>query len=175
MIYEIRIINADDVKWIANCLQSTTNGCYCAAALIVEMWLRLLSLCEVLIVDVSLRVWACLVAKGLWVVLCQPQERFVVLLGVLWYCMVLWVVREPQKRAQDLGIKLQQRISALPSPTKSGTAMVRTCSSKHQVFVQHITTSQPPSSTWGDADGEQMLFFFSPHTELLALGSNFGW
>ena len=58
-----------------------------------------------------------LVAKGLWVVLCQPQERFVVLLGVLWYCMVLWVVREPQKRAQDLGIKLQQRIraaSALP-------------------------------------------------------------
>ena len=31
------IINADDVKWITNCLQSTTNGCYCAAALIVEM------------------------------------------------------------------------------------------------------------------------------------------
>ena len=27
-----------------------------------------------------------LVAKGLWVVLCQPQERFVVLLGIAWYC-----------------------------------------------------------------------------------------
>ena len=53
----------------------------------------------------------------------------------------LWVVREPQKRAQDLGIKLQRSAAAslLPSPTKCHT-MVRTCFVlSPQVFGQRIT------------------------------------
>ena len=53
----------------------------------------------------------------------------------------LWVVREPQKRAQDLGIKLQRSAAAslLPSPTKCHTT-VRTCFVlSSQVFGQSIT------------------------------------
>ena len=88
MIYEIRIINADDVKWIANCLQSTTNGCYCAAALIVEMWLWLLSLCEVLIVDVSLRVWAWWPKVCEWYYVSHRRGSWYCLVsyGIAWYC-----------------------------------------------------------------------------------------
>ena len=88
MIYEIGIINADDVKWIANCLQSTTNGCYCAAALIVEMWLWLLRLCEVLIVDVSLRVWAWWPKVCEWYYVSHRRGSWYCLVsyGIAWYC-----------------------------------------------------------------------------------------
>ena len=70
----------------------------------------------------------CWLAKGLWVVSqSHKSEAYctTVYHNVPYHkCSTVWVVREPQKRAQDLGIKLQRvgaAASVLPSLLPSGT------------------------------------------------------